>query len=284
MEEYELIDQQTALQDCIKKLQGSEWLAVDTEFERINTYYPNLCLIQIANLQYTYIIDPLLIDDIQPIYDLLYDKSIIKVLHSAHQDIEILFNLTGNIPMPLFDTQLAAHLFGFNKGLGYANLIKASLDIELDKTQSRTEWKKRPLTQAQLSYAAADVIYLGKVYEQFLAKMTDDINTQLTDIFSVLYQVDTYHPDPSRMWKKIFAARRLHGKALNIAKELAAWREREARKQNLPRKWVLPDLLLVNISKEFPTDMEELTNVKGMQEKMLTRYADEWLTITEKFN
>ena len=134
METYQLIDNQSDLKKCIDQLKGSKWLAVDTEFERINTYYPKLCLAQISNYDHTYIIDPLQLDDMQPIYDLLYDKSITKVLHSAHQDIEIFFNLTEKIPSPLFDTQLAADLFGYDKGLGYAKLIKAALNIELDKT------------------------------------------------------------------------------------------------------------------------------------------------------
>ena len=279
MQNFHVIDNADALQNSCQQLLSSGWLAIDTEFERVNTYYPKLCLVQLANAEQTIIIDALVINELQPLYELLYRETIIKVLHSGHQDLEIFFNLTGKIPVPLYDTQLAAPLFGYDKGMGYGKLIKTALDIDLDKAHARTDWTRRPLTDEQLRYAADDVIYLGKVYQLFREQAADDDVTRLQELFAVLYREETYHPDPDRMWKKIFAVRRLKGKPLTIAKKLAAWRELAARKYNRPRKWLLADQALVDIARQRPSTIEELVQIDKISEKMAKRYAKEWFEI-----
>ncbi len=284
MSEYQLVDTEETLSICFNELKDSIWFAVDTEFERVNTYYPKLCLIQIANLKKTFIIDPIKLNDIDAIYTLLYDESITKVLHSAHQDIEIFFNIMDKIPSPLFDTQIASPLFGFNRGIGYANLINDALNIGLDKSQSRTDWTKRPLTDAQLRYAADDVIYLARVYHHFVSLITDSISEELIKSFAVLYLPETYRPNPEDMWKKIFAVRRLKGKSLTIAKKLAAWREVTARKNNIPRKWVLSNQALVELAKQMPVKIADVLTVKEIKQKDAKRYAEEWLAIIAGVN
>lgn len=279
MSDYLFIDQPAALEQCCKELANSEWLALDTEFERVNTYFPKLCLVQLASDRQSYIIDPLALDDIGPMLDLLYNNAITKVLHSAHQDLEIFYNLTGNIPAPLYDTQLAAPLYEFNKGIGYGNLVKDALSIELDKGHARTDWTRRPLKDAQLRYAADDVIYLARIYQLFLQKQNQEDVARLEQLFALLYKADTYHPDPDRMWKKIFAAKRLKGKPLEAAKRLAAWREVTAREQNLPRKWLLADHALVEIAKRMPASFEEFTAIDKISDKMAKRYASAWMEI-----
>ena len=143
-EDFLFVDNEASLSELCKQLEQSNWLAVDTEFERVNTYYPELCLIQVSNGTVHAIIDPIAIDDLDSFYNLLYEESIIKVLHAAHQDVEIFFNIKKSIPTPLFDTQIAAPLFDYAQGIGYGNLVKEVLNIELEKGYARTNWKKRP--------------------------------------------------------------------------------------------------------------------------------------------
>lgn len=282
-EEFLFIDDGTSLISLVNNLETSDWLAIDTEFERVNTYYPELCLIQVSNGTIHAIIDPVAIDDLTPFYELLYNESITKVLHSAHQDIEIFFNIKRSVPQPLFDTQIAAPLFDYAQGIGYGNLVKEVLNIELDKGHARTNWKKRPLTKEQLRYAADDAIYLGKVYEIFSEKIKSvnglhNFNAQIER----LYKPQTYEPDPTTMWKKIFAAKRLKGKQLDIVKQLAEWREVTARKQNRPRKWILENHRIVDLAKLSVETKADLLNV--INEKALNRYGDELYKIIHESN
>ena len=277
---FTLIDNEAALFDLTSQLNNSSWLALDTEFERVNTYYPKLCLLQISNGETHAVIDPLAIDDMSSLYDLLYKDSIAKVLHSAHQDLEIFYNIKGNVPVPLFDTQIAAPLLGHAKGIGYGNLIFEALDISLDKDHARTDWTKRPLTDEQLRYAVDDVIYLGQVYELFMRKLTQENKlASLTEQFNTLSKPETYEPDPGRMWKKIFAARKLKGENLEILKQLAAWRELTARELNKPRKWIIPDHALVDMAKNRPDKKEALLKIDKVGEKTVNRHGDALLKI-----
>lgn len=279
-EDFLFIDNEASLSELCTKLEQSNWLAVDTEFERVNTYYPELCLIQISNGPIHAIIDPIAIRHLEVFYDLLYNESITKVLHSAHQDLEIFFNIKRSIPKPLFDTQIAAPLFDYAQGIGYGNLVKEVLAIELDKGQSRTDWKKRPLTKEQLRYAADDAIYLGKIYDIFSEKINSienlhNFNAQIERLYKPL----TYEPDPASMWKKIYAAKRLKGKQLDIVKKLAEWREVTARKRNRPRKWILENNKIIDIAKLSIASKEDLLNV--INEKAFNRYGDDLFAIVK---
>ena len=237
---------------------------------------------QISNGVDVAIIDPIAIDNLKPMYDLLYQETITKVLHSAHQDFEIFFHANGSVPVPLFDTQLAAPLLGYAEGIGYGNLVKAVLDIELDKGHARTNWKQRPLTESQLEYAANDVIYLGKVYELFLDKLksVEDMSFFKKRI-ETLTKAETFEPPPESMWKKIYAAKKLKGNKLTIVKELAAWREITARNKNRPRKWIAPDHVLIEIAKQMPQNKADLLKIDKLNEKMVERYGDTFLGIVE---
>lgn len=277
-EEFIYIDNEASLSELCNKLKNSSWLAVDTEFERVNTYYPELCLIQISNGITHAIIDPITISDLELFYHLLYDESITKVLHSAHQDLEIFFNIKNSIPEPLFDTQIAAPLFDYAQGIGYGNLVKEVLDIDLDKGYARTNWKKRPLTDQQLRYAVDDAIYLGKVYEIFTEKIK-----KVADLHNFNAQIErlskpqTYEPDPGTMWKKIYAAKRLKGKQLETVKKLAEWREVTARKQNRPRKWILSNHDIIELARLSLQTRDDL--LKVINEKAQSRYGDELYNI-----
>ena len=279
---FSLIDNDASLSEISDKLSHSSVLAIDTEFERVNTYYPELCLVQLANGSETIIIDPLCINNLNPLYDLLYQESIVKVLHSAHQDLEIFFNIKGKVPSPLFDTQLVAPLLGYAEGIGYGNLVREVLSIELDKDQARTNWKQRALKQVQLEYAANDVIYLEKVYQIFSEKFK-----KLNDLSGYneraarLLKPETYQPDPGILWKKIYAARKLKGSRLEIVKKLAAWREITARHKNRPRKWILSDHALIDIALSQPRTKSDLLKIDKLSQKIVDRYGDMFLEIVE---
>lgn len=277
---YRLIDDEISLSKLCEELCDSNWLAVDTEFERVSTYYPELCLVQVSNGDITAVIDPVVIENIEPLLDLLYQPSITKVWHSAHQDLEIFFNIKGTVPTPLFDTQLAAPLLGHTQGIGYGNLVKEVLGIELEKGHARADWKKRPLSDDMLRYAADDVIYLGKVYECFIEKLKAVENKNpLNEKLANLIKVETYKPNPELMWKKIFAAKRMGGKQLAVIKQLAAWREITARERNRPRKWILADYSLIEMAKQLPESKAELLAIDKIGEKLVNRHGDVLLKI-----
>ena len=197
--EFIFIDNTTALTALCKQMADTSWLAVDTEFERERTYYPELCLLQIANTEVTAIIDPLAKADMQPVYDLLYNPAITKVFHSARQDLEIFFHLQGHLPTPLFDTQLAATAVGYDNSIGYGNLVEKMLGVVLDKAHTRTNWKRRPLQASHLRYAADDVIYLGLIYEQLLTRFSGDKLAAMELEFNKLLDPQLYLPDPRKL-------------------------------------------------------------------------------------
>ncbi len=278
--EYILVENKKSLLDICKQLKGSSWLAVDTEFEREKTFYPELCLLQLANAELTAVIDPLRIGDLQALFDLLYDPSITKVFHAARQDLEIFFMLQGKIPQPLFDTQLAAPLLGYNEQIGYANLVKLMLGVALDKAHTRTDWKRRPLQQAQLSYAADDVIYLGQLYSLLVSQLQQHGRLAwLEDDFSALCEPELYQPDPDTVWVKIRAAAKLKGSKLTALQHLAAWRERTARAENRPRNWLIRDDVIVDLAKLLPQKLADLGRMKGISERLLNRHGQELLKI-----
>jgi len=279
-EVFTLIDNGKSLSQVCEQFTGSTWLAIDTEFERVSTYYPELCLVQISNGTVSAVIDPLVISDLDPLFELLYQKSITKVLHSARQDLELFFNIKGDVLTPIYDTQIAASALGYAKGIGYGNLIKEALGIELDKGHSRTNWKQRPLTEAQLRYAADDVIYLGKVYELFLKKLiTSENEIIVNEQLAILANPETYQPDPENMWKKIRASRQLNGKNLAVVKQLAAWREITARNKNRPRKWILPDHALIDIARQLPEDKISLLQIDKVGKKTVNQHGETLLEI-----
>ena len=281
--EYKLIESEGALIEVCDSFKGSTWLAIDTEFEREKTFYPELCLLQVANDNIVAIVDPLQIDNLQPMFDLLYDPSITKVFHAARQDLEIFCNLQKTIPGPLFDTQIAAPLLGYDEQMGYANLVNKMLGVELSKAHTRTDWKQRPLQVAQLQYAADDVIYLGQIYKLLVSKLEEHGRLDwLLDGFSILLDTKLYEPDPETVWRKIRAAKKLKGTKLCALQHLATWRELKAREQNRPRNWLMRDDVLVDLAQLQPKNLSDLGRIKAMSEGMLNRHGQEILKIIEE--
>jgi len=274
------IENEEDLVKFCEQLKGSPWLAVDTEFERTQTYFPELCLLQVANADIAAIIDPIAIADLDPFFEVLYDKSIIKVFHSGHQDLEIFFNLKGSVPTPIFDTQIAAPLLGYAEQIGYAKLVHKLSGVELGKAFTRSDWKQRPLKQGQLEYAINDVTYLGIAYVQFVEKL-EKLNrlAWLEKDFSEMTNPDRYQPDPEHIWKKIREAKKLKGKKLAVLQKLAAWREITAREKNRPRNWLIRDDAIVDMAQLLPEDLNALTKIKGLQGKFVKNHGVELLKI-----
>jgi ribonuclease D len=269
------VDNVAALHDLCAALKDSEWLALDTEFIRERTYYPKLCLLQVCNGDVAACVDPLAIGDLGPFLDVLYDGRILKVLHAARQDLEIFLHDYDRLPMPVFDTQPAAALLGHGDQIGYANLVKLLLDVELPKDQSRTDWSQRPLEDQQLRYALDDVIYLGQLYLHMRGHLFDRERLQwLAADFAPLADPQTYYPDPDAMWQRVKGRQPLRGRQLAVLQRLASWRETEARQRDLPRKWILKDEVLVELSRRMPRDAAGLARIRGLEPGRIRREGE----------
>lgn len=274
------VDEQGALRELCTRLAGSEWLAIDTEFIREKTYFPRLCLVQLCNGEVAACVDPLRLDDLSPLLDLLLDGRILKVLHAARQDLEIFLHDYGQLPMPVFDTQPAAALLGHGDQVGYANLVKALLDVELPKDQSRTDWSRRPLDTQQRRYALDDVIYLGRIYLKMRGNLFDRERLQwLAADFAPLTDPRTYYPEPDTMWQRVKGRQMLRGRQLAVLQRLAAWRETEARTRDLPRKWILRDDILVDLSRRLPRDLPGLAGIRGLEPGQIRRDGERLLAL-----
>jgi ribonuclease D len=268
------IDTPIALDAFCTQVSDAPWLAIDTEFMREKTYYPQFCLIQIATPDIAACIDPIKLTDLTPLYQLIYNTAIVKVLHACRQDLEIFYHLRNEIPTPLFDTQIAAPLIGMNEQIGYAGLISDILGIQLHKGHSRTDWSQRPLTEEQLLYAAEDVIYLAQAYPVIRERLeTTNRLSWLESECAALSQKETYDVAPAFAWKRIASASQLRNKALPVLKALAAWREKTARDENLPRGWIIKDDALLDLARQQPLRQDKLRQVRGMDERSLKRYG-----------
>ncbi len=268
------------LKDLCSRLNKSDWLAIDTEFIRENTFYPELCLLQVANESIAACIDPLAIDDLSDLLELIYNPNVVKVLHAARQDLEIFYHRWTKIPPAVFDTQLAATLSGLGDQPGYAASVKAVLGIELDKAQVRTDWRKRPLDELQIRYALNDVIYLGRLYQKMIDRLSRlGRENWLDDDFRTLTDPATYESPPDTQWKRVRGRQKLRRKQLMVLKQLAAWRENRAIKRNKPRQWILSNDSLLHLAKAMPSDLSQLMRVDGLDKKSAKRFGDELLAL-----
>ncbi len=252
------------------------WLALDTEFLREKTYYPQFCLLQIATPEWVACVDPIALPELDELFETLYQPTIIKVFHSCRQDLEIFYHLYGKLPAPVFDTQIAAPLLGFQDNPGYAMLVSSLLNINLSKTHTRADWSKRPLPPAELKYAADDVIYLGKIYQIMLTKLAElGRSDWLEDDFKALSDPAHYRTSPEDAWLKIKGKNKLTGKQLSIIQALATWRERAAQAENRPKNWLLRDELMLDLAKLQPETVTELAAVRSINERTVHRYGKE---------
>lgn len=266
------IDSDAALTQFCSEIQHSKWLAIDTEFLREKTYYPQLCLIQIANDDIIACVDPIAIKDLTPLLDLLYQSDITLVFHAARQDLELLYLLKNSLPPNLFDTQLAATILGDGDQIGYGNLVKQRLNVSLDKAHSRADWTQRPLSPEQLEYAADDVRYLRELYHQMSADLEKQQRTEwLKEDFAALSNADNYVADPETIWRKIRGAGKLKGVQLAVLQQLAAWREQRAMDRDRPRRWILKDEVMLDLARFAPEKPEKLSQIRGLEARDIER-------------
>lgn len=277
------IDTQDAFHQFCQQIKHSNWLAIDTEFLREKTYHPQLCLIQIANDDVIACVDPLAITDLTELLDILYKPDMTLVFHAARQDLELFFLLRDALPQNLFDTQLAATVLGYGDQIGYGKLVKECLDVDLDKSHSRTDWSKRPLDQAQIDYAADDVRYLRKLYPILKSALNEKGRlTWLNDDFTKLTDVKTYTPAPDNIWRKVKGAGRLKGVQLAILQKISQWREHKAIEKNRPRRWILKDEVVLDLARIAPLSTDKLKKIRGLEDKTISKHGQTLIDEIEK--
>ncbi|OJU89376.1 ribonuclease D [Shinella sp. PSBB067] len=258
-----MIDTTAALRDACETLSRSEYLTVDTEFLRETTFWPELCLIQLAGPEIEVIVDPLARDiDLQPFFELMANPAVLKVFHAARQDIEIVFNRGNLIPHPIFDTQVAAMVCGFGDSVSYDQLVQKIKGVHIDKSSRFTDWSRRPLTEKQLEYALADVTHLRDVYLALKEKLESaGRSLWLTEEMAVLESRETYDLHPDDAWRRL-KMRVKKPVELAVLQKVAAWREREARGRNVPRSRILKDDTIYEIAQQQPADAEALARLR----------------------
>jgi ribonuclease D len=260
-----LISDTAALAAFCQRLSHVEFVTVDTEFMREKTYWPQLCLVQLAGPDEAWAIDPMAPGmDLAPLFDLMNNPQVMKVFHAARQDVEIFLHLSGKVPTPLFDSQVAAMVCGFGDAVSYETLAGQLARARIDKSLRFTDWSRRPLTDRQLDYALADVTHLRVIYEKLRQRLERDQRAAwVAEEMAVLTEHSTYLVDPEQAWRRL-KSRSSSPRFLMVLKELAAWREREAREKDLPRQRLLKDDSLMEIAAQAPTTIDELAHTRGL--------------------
>jgi len=254
-----------ALAEFCRGQAGADFIAVDTEFIRDKTYWPLLCLVQIAGPEHAAAIDPLAPGiDLSPLLALLADRALLKVFHAARQDLEIFFHMTGAVPGPLFDTQVAAMVCGFGEAASYETLASKLAGAAIDKSSRFTDWSHRPLSDRQLRYALADVVPLRTVYEKLAAQLARNGRAAwVEEEMAVLLNPSTYRVDPRESWRRL-KFRGANRRTLAFAREIAAWRETAAQQRNLPRNRLLRDEAIQEIASHPPENLDGLAGMRGL--------------------
>lgn len=257
------------LRELVSLIGDSPVVAVDTEFMREKTYFARLCLIQIATDDVAAIVDPIAVPDLAPLCEIFSDESVIKILHAGGQDLEIFFRSCGHSLTPVFDTQIAATLAGFPQQVGYGALVHELLGIKLDKGDSYTDWGRRPLSATQMEYALNDVRYLPEIHRKLTEQLEGGGRTQwLAADFKRLEDPSTYEVDPREQWRRVKRISSLNRRQLAVAREVAAWRENEAIRRDVPKRWVLGDESIVEVARRMPGSPEELSQIRGVSDKV----------------
>jgi ribonuclease D len=253
------------LAEACERLARHPFVTVDTEFLRESTYYPQLCIAQMASPDEAVVVDALAPGlDLTPFFALMANESIVKVFHAARQDIEIVWHRAGLIPHPIFDTQVAAMVLGYGDSISYDQLVQRITGDQLDKSNRFTDWTRRPLTDAQLTYAVSDVTHLRDVYHKLLADLGRRGRTEwVAEEMDVLTSPDTYKLEPEKAWQRL-RTRVRKPKELAVLIEVAAWREREAKSRDIPRQRVLKDDLVADIAVQAPTTIERLSSLRAL--------------------
>jgi len=263
---HPLITDTESLKSLCERLSRSPFVAVDTEFMRENTYWPDLCLIQIGDEDEAAAVDPKAEGlDMTPLLDLLVDnEDVLKVFHAGGQDVEIIYNLTGKTPHPIFDTQIAAMALGLGEQVGYSNLVESLIGKTLDKGARFTDWGRRPLDKRQIDYAIGDVTYLATLFPKMLERLRKTgRGAWLDEEMERLADPANYENDPALAWKRVRVSSRKPD-VLGRLRAIAGWREQEARQKNLPRGRIMKDETLADVASHPPSSQDGLARVRGL--------------------
>ncbi|MBX9913059.1 MAG: ribonuclease D [Pseudomonadaceae bacterium] len=270
--------------DASLALYCAEWqelpfIALDTEFMRVDTFYPLAGLVQVGDGERAFLVDPLLISNWQPFAALLANPKVLKVLHACSEDLEVLLRLTGSMPAPLFDTQLAAAYLNMGFSMGYSRLVSAVLGIDLPKGETRSDWLQRPLTDTQISYAAEDAVHLAEVYRRLAPKLSAEKTTRVLEDGAEL--VSNMHREvlPEEAYREAKLAWKLAPAELAVLRELCAWREREARARNKPRNHILRDHTLWPLAHTQPDNLTSLSRIEEMHPRTVRHDGETLLQI-----
>src|SRR6185312_14103170 len=268
-----------ALTELVARLDAAAAVGLDTEFLRERTYRAELCLIQVAAADLAACVDPLALTDLSELNRLLAASRSVKVMHASRQDVEVLFPLAGMV-LPVFDTQIAAALAGMPAQIGYGELVRRTLGIELAKSHTRTDWSRRPLSPEQVEYALDDVRYLLPL-KASLEEQLDKLNRLpwLAEELDALADVQSFTVNPDEAWQRLKGLRGLDPGRTRLTRALAAWRERRAIERNRPRGWILDDIALREIVMRVPRNVEQLSQVPEMTPGVVKNCADDILQI-----
>ena len=280
----DLITETKALATLCKALAHETFVTVDTEFMRETTYWPDLCLIQIAGAEINGLIDPMAEGlDLKPFFALMNNEKVLKVFHAARQDVEIMVHLAGTVPHPIFDTQIAAMVCGFGDQVSYEAIVRKLAKAQIDKSSRFTDWSRRPLTEKQLTYALSDVTHLRTVYERLKHEL--DANGRepwLAQEMDILTAIETYRTEPQDAWKRI-KVRLKSKKQLAVLISVAGWRELEAQEKNVPRSRMVKDDAVAEIATQMPQTKEALGAVAGASTGMATsRIGDNLIRVVKE--
>jgi ribonuclease D len=260
----------TEIVDLLARARVHGRVSIDTEFMREKTYWAKLCLVQVAVGDECALIDPLAGDDMTPLLDVLADPAVIKIVHAGSQDLEIFYRMSGKAAGPVFDTQIAATVAGFPSQVGYARLMKDLFDVDIDKSDTFTDWARRPLTPTQIEYALNDVRYLDGAFLELTARLEKDGRAAwLAADMARLSDDKVYAVDPDEQFRRIKRISSLSRRQLGVLQKVAAWREREAMRRDMPRRWVLGDETLVEVARRRPSDAAALSDVRGLNVRSL---------------
>lgn len=265
----DLITTTAELAAFCKSLSDEPYVTVDTEFIRESTYWPELCLVQLGGSEQASCVDPLADGmDLTPLFNLMADKSVLKVFHAARQDLEIFLKLAGELPTPIFDTQVAAMVCGFGDSVGYENLVSKLTQARVDKGSRFTDWKLRPLSDKQIKYALSDVTHLRPCYEILAGKLDMSGRKKwVEEEMFILEDPNTYLVDPEDAYKRI-KTRGAKGRQLAVLQKVAAWREEQAKSRDMPRNRVLRDEALLEISHRAPKSVDDLAKTRGLGRRL----------------
>lgn len=272
---YDFITDDDALARLCERIADADWLAFDTEFVRESTYWPKLCLIQLADRTgCVACVDPLSTASLAPLLDIVWRPGVTKVFHAASQDFEVLYRLRDAMGGPFFDTQIAAALLGDDDQIGYAAAVAAHTGIHLEKAHTRTDWSRRPLKGPELEYAADDVRYLPALYDALHAELVarGRVEWALTES-AALADPSRYRPDADSAWKRIKGQRDIDAVGYAALRRLGAWREEVAIESDRPRRWILGDEQLVALARTRPRDVAGIAAIAGMPAAVARRHA-----------